>query len=123
MDHAPTPEEAGKYSDVDEWGISKEEQKTISWAYNAKPQRPGPFRPWRFKYPTWDSARNKLIGALLDYSRVSVTVDDPGTLVKAMKAISELGEVVGVKNGMLPGAFVPPSGYRDAKILLRFPLP
>ena len=59
------------------------------------------------------------------YARVAVTIEDPGDLVRAISVIqdSDIGEIVGVKNGYRKDAFVPVSEYRHFCILVRYPLP
>merc|ERR1711879_365580 len=67
----------------------------------------------------------KFYGAILDYCRVACTVKKPADLCRAVKAIREsnIGEVVGLKNGYAQDAYVPVSQYRDLKMLVRYTLP
>jgi len=61
----------------------------------------------------------KCYGAILDYCRCSVTCKTPDDLVNTIAKLKKSLDVVGTKNGYSPEAFVPPSGYRDAKVIVR----
>merc|ERR1712157_424562 len=65
---------------------------------------------------------DQFFASILDYARIALTFADAKAIVDAVARISEEFEVVGLKNGMRPDFKPPPSGYRDVKLLIRFPL-
>merc|ERR1712157_462376 len=69
-----------------------------------------------------DEDEDKFFASILDYARIALTFADSKAIVEAVARISEKFEVVGLKNGMRPDFKPPPSGYRDVKLLIRFPL-
>ena len=63
------------------------------------------------------------LGALRDFSRVSVTAPNAKSVVNAIVALRASLHAVGLKNGYADSFEPPPSSYRDVKLLVWFEAP
>merc|ERR1711879_1106112 len=57
---------------------------------------------------------------ILDFLRISVAVSEPSDVLRVVELLRAKMDVKGLKNGFRQDAFVPPSGYRDVKLLVMF---
>ena len=93
----------------------------------ANPEHPRWKRLLEKAPPTWNTGgreeEDRCLGALRDFSRVSVTAPNAKSVVNAIVALRASLHAVGLKNGYADSFEPPPSSYRDVKLLVWFEAP
>ena len=89
----------------------------------ANPEHPRWKRLLEQKLPPEFDLEDKCLGALRDFSRVSVTAPNAKSVVNAIVALRASLHAVGLKNGYADSFEPPPSSYRDVKLLVWFEAP